>query len=162
MWSVKLVVWLRRLVATFSGTVPEPMRLGHFRVSLLTIKASATKTSWTLAPNLLPTCGERIAWTCHYYCMVHVVWPKQDTAWQLETTYLWDSPQSLPCPWRIPTGPSFETSARTSPRNALGPPPTLPYYKTNIDAAIFDQLVGLGVVIRNHKGAMVATLFKHL
>ena len=121
MWSVKLVVWLRRLVATFSGTVPEPMRLGHFRVSLLTIKASATKTSWTLAPNLLPTCGERIAWTCHYYCMVHVVWPKQDTAWQLETTYLWDSPQSIPCPWRIPTGPSSETSARTSPRNALGP-----------------------------------------
>ena len=41
-------------------------------------------------------------------------------------------------------------------------PPTPPFYKTYIDATIFDKSVGLGVVIRNHEGAVIAALSNHL
>ena len=41
-------------------------------------------------------------------------------------------------------------------------PPKPPFYKTYIDATIFDKSVGLGAVIRNHEGAVIAALSNHL
>ena len=39
-----------------------------------------------------------------------------------------------------------------------------PWYKVNVDVAIFDQLnsVGVCVLIRDHEGSVVATMSKHL
>ena len=43
-------------------------------------------------------------------------------------------------------------------------PPSHPWYKANIDVAIFLDLhtISIGVIIRDHKGSMIATLSKHL
>ena len=43
-------------------------------------------------------------------------------------------------------------------------PPSLPWYKVNTDAAVFLNLqtVGIGVIIRDHEGSVIATLSQHL
>ena len=43
-------------------------------------------------------------------------------------------------------------------------PPSFPWYKVNTDAAVFSNLqtVGIGVIIRDHKGSVVAALSQHL
>lgn len=46
----------------------------------------------------------------------------------------------------------------------LRPTPVFPWYKVNVDAAVFAQLgmVGIGVIIRDHEGFVVAALSKRL
>ncbi|XP_075649603.1 uncharacterized protein LOC142620049 [Castanea sativa] len=43
-------------------------------------------------------------------------------------------------------------------------PPTHPWYKVNIDTAIFSDLhtVGIRVIIRDHEGSVIAAMSKHL
>lgn len=43
-------------------------------------------------------------------------------------------------------------------------PPSPPWYKINVDAAIFNQLnsVGVGALIRDHEGSVLAAMSKHL
>lgn len=43
-------------------------------------------------------------------------------------------------------------------------PPSYPWYKAIIDAAIFPDLhtIGIGVIIHDHEGSMIAALSKHL
>ena len=43
-------------------------------------------------------------------------------------------------------------------------PPSHPWYKANIDVAIFLDLhaISIGVIIRDHEGSMIATSSKHL
>ena len=43
-------------------------------------------------------------------------------------------------------------------------PPTFPWYKVNVDAAVFSHLsiTGIGVIIRDHFGSIVAALSKRL
>ena len=43
-------------------------------------------------------------------------------------------------------------------------PPSLLWYKVNTDAAVFLNLqtVGIGVIIRDHEGSVIATLSQHL
>ena len=43
-------------------------------------------------------------------------------------------------------------------------PPMFPWYKVNVDAAIFSQLdiIGVGVIIRDHLGSVVVALSKRL
>ena len=41
-------------------------------------------------------------------------------------------------------------------------PPTPPFYKTNVDAIVFNKSIGLGVVIPNHERAVIAAPSKHL
>ncbi|XP_023895856.2 uncharacterized protein LOC112007728 [Quercus suber] len=43
-------------------------------------------------------------------------------------------------------------------------PPVFPWYKVNIDAAVFSQLgmIGVGVIIRDHLGSVVTALSKRL
>ncbi|KAK9993560.1 hypothetical protein SO802_023263 [Lithocarpus litseifolius] len=52
-------------------------------------------------------------------------------------------------------------------RDAMVPrwiPPSPPWNKINVDVTIFDQLnfVGVGVLIRDHEGSVVAAMSKHL
>ncbi|KAL0010668.1 hypothetical protein SO802_005776 [Lithocarpus litseifolius] len=50
-----------------------------------------------------------------------------------------------------------QTDARWSP-------PSHPWYKVNTDAAVFSNLqtIGIGVIIRDHEGSVIATLSQHL
>ncbi|XP_075653880.1 uncharacterized protein LOC142624231 [Castanea sativa] len=43
-------------------------------------------------------------------------------------------------------------------------PPSDPWYKANVDAALFPDLhtIGIGVIIRDHEGSVVVALSKHL
>ena len=43
-------------------------------------------------------------------------------------------------------------------------PPVFSWYKVNVDAAVFSQLgmIGVGVIIRDHLGSVVAALSKRL
>ncbi|XP_050289872.1 uncharacterized protein LOC126728032 [Quercus robur] len=43
-------------------------------------------------------------------------------------------------------------------------PPAFPWYKVNVDAAVFSQLsmIGVGVIIRDHVGSVIAALSKCL
>nr|XP_023874806.1 uncharacterized protein LOC111987333 [Quercus suber] len=43
-------------------------------------------------------------------------------------------------------------------------PPAFPWYNINMDAAVFPQLgmIGVGVIIRDHEGSVVATMSKHI
>ena len=43
-------------------------------------------------------------------------------------------------------------------------PPAFPWYKVNVDAAVFSQLsmIGVGVIIRDHVGFVIAALSKCL
>ncbi|XP_075645207.1 uncharacterized protein LOC142616208 [Castanea sativa] len=43
-------------------------------------------------------------------------------------------------------------------------PPSSPWYKINVDAAVFNQLnsVGVGALIRDHEGLVAAAMSKHL
>ncbi|XP_075670467.1 uncharacterized protein LOC142640285 [Castanea sativa] len=41
-------------------------------------------------------------------------------------------------------------------------PSTYSYYKINADAAIFNNSVGIGIVVRDHEGSVTAAMSKHL
>ena len=90
-----------------------------------------------------------------------MVWPKQDSTWsprQPSWEILHEACMILE---------EFQLAHLRQPQfrqaqDMRWVPPTPPFYKTNVDAAIFDKSIGLGVVIRNHEGAVIAALSNHL
>ena len=58
----------------------------------------------------------------------------------------------------------FKRPQLTSPSDARWVPPSYPWFKINTDAALFNDLrtVGIGAIIRDQEGAVIAALSQHM
>jgi len=98
--------------------------------------------------------------------MVHVVQPEQNTAW-LSTTFFKRNHTQLHKARTIMEEfqvAHFACPQHTGPSNTHWVPPSNPWFKINTDAAIFKNLglMGIGTVIRDHTGTVIAALSQHL